>query len=109
LKTSQLVTVLCSLFLTFTSAYAQTNNAPVTGLTSNPTYEKNCVKCHGKEAKGHRFGGPSLISIKVASASADDLRNIIANGKGHMPKYVGKLSDEEINALVVQVRALNTK
>jgi len=37
------------------------------------------------------------------------LRNVITNGKGHMPKYAGKLSDEEINALVVQVRALNTK
>jgi len=109
LKTSQLVTVLCSLLLTCISAYAQTNNAPVTGLTSNPTYEKNCAKCHGKEAKGHRFGGPSLVSIKVASASEDDLRNMIANGKGHMPKYAGKLSDEEINALVVQIRALNTK
>jgi len=97
------------LLLTCISAYALTNNAPVTGLTSNPTYEKNCAKCHGKEAKGHRFGGPSLVSIKVASASEDDLRNMIANGKGHMPKYAGKLSDEEINALVVQIRALNTK
>jgi len=97
------------LLFAFTPAHAQTNNAPLTGLTSNPTYEKNCAKCHGKEAKGHRFGGSSLISIKVASASDEELRNVITNGKGHMPKYAGKLSDEEINALVVQVRALNTK
>lgn len=54
-------------------------------------------------------GGPSLVSIELASASPDDLRNIVANGKGHMPQYAGKLTDEEINALVGQIRALNTK
>ena len=81
----------------------------MTGLTSNPAYEKNCAKCHGKNATGRRFGGPSLVSIKVSAASDDDLRNVITNGKGHTPKYAGKLTDEEINALVGQIRALNTK
>jgi mono/diheme cytochrome c family protein len=90
------------------SAAAQ-NSRPLTGLTSNPAYEKNCAKCHGKNAGGHRFGGPSLISIKVASASDQDLRNVITNGKGHMPKYEGKLTPQEIDALVQEIRSLNTK
>ena len=109
MKTFRLAIAACSLLPIFTVAFAQTTNTPVTGLTSNPLYEKNCAKCHGKGATGRRFGGPSLISVKVASASEDDLRNIITNGKGHMPKYAGKVSDEEINALVGQIRALNTK
>jgi len=49
------------------------------------------------------------MSIKVASASDDDLHQIIANGKGHMPKYEGKLSAEEIDALVHEIRGLNSR
>jgi mono/diheme cytochrome c family protein len=72
-------------------------------------YEKNCAKCHGKTAGGRHFGGPALASEKVASASADDLRNIITNGKGRMPKYAGKLSKDEIDTLVKQIEGLNKK
>ena len=79
------------------------------GLTANPVYEKNCAKCHGKTGEGRHFGGPSLISEKTAAASADDLKSIIANGKGHMPKFGEKLKPEEIDALVQQIRALNKK
>jgi mono/diheme cytochrome c family protein len=100
------VLAVCSLALPFALDSAQT---PVTGLTSNPIYEKNCAKCHGKNAGGRRFGGPSLLSIKVASTSDEDLRNIIANGKGHMPKYESKLTAEEIDALVHEIRGLNPK
>jgi mono/diheme cytochrome c family protein len=71
--------------------------------------QKECAKCHGKTAGGRHFGGPSLISDKTAAASADDLRNIIANGKGHMPKYSGKLTPEQIDTLVRQIKALEPK
>jgi len=98
----------CFLTFAFATASAQTAR-PVTGLTSNPAFEKNCAKCHGKSATGRRFGGPSLASAKVASASDDDLRDVIANGKGHMPQYVGKLTPDEIDALVHEIRGLNTK
>jgi mono/diheme cytochrome c family protein len=79
------------------------------GLTANPVFQQNCAKCHGKNAEGHHFGGPSLNSEKTASSSTDDLRGIIANGKGHMPKYAGKLTPEEIDTLVQQIKALNGK
>lgn len=85
-------------------------NAPAdTGLLANSAYVKNCAKCHGKTAEGRHFGGPALISAKTAAASADDMRNIIANGKGHMPKFAGKLTGEEIQNLVTQIQALNKK
>jgi mono/diheme cytochrome c family protein len=74
-------------------------------LTGNPVYQKQCAKCHGKSAEGRHFGGPSLASEKIAAASADDLRNIISNGKGRMPKYNGKLSAEEINRLIMELKA----
>lgn len=108
LTTSRIVVLAACSLVPLAVASAQ-NSTPVTGLTSNPIYEKDCVKCHGKTAGGRRFGGPSLMSIKVASASDDDLRNIIANGKGHMPKYEGKLTSEEMDTLVHEIRGLNTK
>ena len=78
-------------------------------LIDNPTYQKNCAKCHGKTAEGRHLGGPSLIGEKAVSASADDLRNIINNGKGHMPKFAGKLSSEDIDTLVAQIKAAAKK
>jgi hypothetical protein len=34
---------------------------------------------------------------------------IIANGRKRMPKYAGKLSVEEIDPLVQQIKAMNQK
>lgn len=97
-----------SVFLAAMAAFAQTSPSD-TGLTTNPVYEKHCAKCHGKTAEGRHFGGPSLASEKAAGAPADDLRNIITNGKGHMPKFTGKLTPGEIDTLVEQIQALNKK
>ncbi len=92
---------MCCVFLAVRAVFAQSPGSD-SGLIANPVFIKNCAKCHGKTAEGHRFGGPSLISQKTAAASADDLRDIIANGKGHMPKFIGKLTSEEIDTLVKQ-------
>jgi mono/diheme cytochrome c family protein len=97
----------CSLFFAPTAVSAQ--NPPSNDLTANSVFQQHCAKCHGKTAEGRRFGGPALLSEKVAGTSADDLRNIITTGKGRMPKYAGKLTPEEIDTLVQQVRALNKK
>lgn len=94
--------------LALTTAFAQNPPANMSLLT-NPAYLKDCAKCHGKTAEGRHFGGPSLISAKTAATSADELRNLIAGGKGHMPKFAGKLSPEEIDSLVKQIQTLNNK
>lgn len=107
-KISGFVVATCFLLFAFPALRAQTSSADAT-LTANPVFQKSCAKCHGKTAGGRHFGGPSLTSEKTAATSADDLRNIITNGKGHMPKFASKLKPEEIDALVQQIRALNTK
>ena len=76
---------------------------------ANPVFQENCAKCHGKTAEGRHFGGPSLISEKNTASSADDLRSIITNGKGRMPKYSSKLTPEEIDTLIQQIKALQKK
>lgn len=95
---------LCLRLCSFTALFAQTQSD--SQLVSNPVFQENCVKCHGKTAEGRHFGGPSLKTQKVASASADDLRSVIANGKGHMPKYSQKLTSAQIDTLVGQIQAL---
>jgi mono/diheme cytochrome c family protein len=108
MKTLTLAAVVSASFLVFATASAQTPPAE-SGLFANSAYVKDCAKCHGKTAEGRHFGGPALISAKTAAASAEDLRNVIANGKGHMPKFTGKLTPEEIDTLVAQIQALNKK
>ncbi|HSY33528.1 MAG TPA: cytochrome c [Verrucomicrobiae bacterium] len=108
MKTYPLTIAMSAVCFVVGAALAQTASSG-TKLIENPLYKKECAKCHGKTAEGRHFGGPSLISDKDAAASVDDLRNIIANGKGRMPKYAGKLTPEEIDGLVQQIRVLNAK
>jgi mono/diheme cytochrome c family protein len=108
MKTYPLTIAMCAVYFVVGAALAQTPSSG-TKLTEDPVYKEKCAKCHGKTADGRYFHGPSLISEKTAAASVEDLRNIIANGKGHMPKYTGELTSEEIDNLVQQIRALNGK
>jgi mono/diheme cytochrome c family protein len=107
-KTPRLTVLVCSIFLVTPAAFDQTAS-PGTSLTANPVFEKHCAKCHGKTAKGRHFGGPSLVSGKVETASAEDLHMLISNGKGRMPKYAGKLSADEIDTLVQEIKTMHTK
>jgi mono/diheme cytochrome c family protein len=107
LKTFHPAIRVCFMFFVF-DAVSQSQPSDAT-LTANPVFVDNCAKCHGKMAEGRHFRGPSLISKKVAAASADELRNIITNGKGHMPKYKAKLTSDEIDTLVQQIKTLNKK
>ena len=108
MKISRLATAAGLLLFAVTASSAQTPPSAAT-LTSNPVFEKNCAKCHGKTAEGRFMAGPSLVAEKVIATSADDLRNIITNGKGRMPKYTGKLTAEEIDTLVQQIKAAARK
>ena len=109
MKTYPLTIAMCAAVgFVVIAAFAQT---PPSGTkpTERPVYKEKCAKCHGKSAEGRHFSGPSLISEKASANSVEDLRNMIANGKGRMPKYAGKLTSEEIDNLVQQIRALNRK
>lgn len=104
---SAIILFACCLLFAPAALFAQTRADG--GLATNPVFQKNCVKCHGKTAQGRHFAGPPLASDKTRAASDDELRTVITNGKGRMPKFADKLSPEEISTLVEQVRALNQK
>lgn len=69
-------------------------------------YDRECRKCHKVNGKGCFIGRfiykiPNFTNTKWQD-NASDSRLIItvANGKGKMPGYKGKLTDEEIVDLV---------
>ncbi len=104
MKASGFTIAICLVLFAPAGIFAKT--PPDTTLTANPVFQKNCAKCHGKTAQGRHFGGPSLTSEKNTAISAADLRTILTDGKGRMPKYAGKLTSEEIDTLVEQIKAL---
>jgi quinoprotein glucose dehydrogenase len=61
-------------------------------------YATNCASCHGTQRKGNPASGfPSLLNIG-GRRTRDQLKNIIAHGKGMMPAFV-KFSEKERNAV----------
>jgi cytochrome c551 len=58
--------------------------------------KQNCTSCHGVNLEGG--GAPKLQNVG-AKYSKDQIAGIIANGKGAMPSFKGRLSDADINGL----------
>ena len=85
------------------SAGTSTTTPTTTASTGTTTkadaqtvFKANCVSCHGANLEG--MVGPNLQKVG-GKYSKDQLSTIIANGKGAMPAFKGKLSDDEVNAL----------
>lgn len=77
-------------------------------------YKSKCAMCHGPDGAGQTPAGKSmkardLRSDDVQKAKDEDLEKIIANGKGKMPAYKGKLTEAEIDSLVKYIRELGKK
>jgi mono/diheme cytochrome c family protein len=74
-------------------------------------YASKCVICHGKTGAGtpawKAKGQPDISASEWQKTHSDDqIATRIKEGKGKMPGFGKKLSDEEIKALVRQVRTL---
>ena len=70
------------------------------------TYKAKCAMCHGADGMGKPPMGTNLTSADVQKMSDADLAAAIANGKGKMPAYKGKLTDAQISDLVKYIRSL---
>lgn len=74
-------------------------------------FKTKCAMCHGQDGKGQTAMGKAnhlkdLASSDVQSVHDSDLKNIIENGKGKMPAYKGKLTDEQVEQVVAYLRTL---
>ncbi len=71
-------------------------------------YEANCAACHGPDGKGAVAGAPNLADFAVTSGvSQAAWAASVANGKGAMPAFTGKLSEAEQRATLVYARSLS--
>jgi len=70
------------------------------------TYKAKCAMCHGADGKGGKMGTRDFASPEVKAETDAQLTDIITKGKGKMPAYSGKLSDEDIKGLVTYIRSL---
>ena len=71
---------------------------------------QKCAMCHGPDGKGKMKGAPDFTDSTWQKKQTDvEMIATIKNGHKPMPPYEGKLSDEQINALVAYIRALAKK
>jgi len=103
------------------SSYAVTDSARAGNGVTSPVadgvalYAAKCSTCHAKDGRGipnwRSKGQPDFTDAKWQKSQTD--AQIVAstkNGKGkYMPPFKGKLSDEEIAAVVARVRSFGKK
>ena len=86
-------------------------SSPIPG-DAKGTFDAQCAKCHGKDGRAHTMRGRLSHARDMTNASWQNevtderLFNSITKGKGKMPAYGKKLSEQDIDSLVTYVRAL---
>ncbi len=73
-------------------------------------YEANCASCHGADGKGApgAASGKSLADWNTgAAATGQDWQKVIANGRGAMPAFAGKLDAGQQQAVQEYTRSLS--
>lgn len=78
-------------------------------------YAAKCQSCHGKDGKGNPAmtkvlkadaGALSLVDDASLAKTDAELVKITLDGVGKMPKYQGKLTEADVQAVTEYVRAL---
>jgi mono/diheme cytochrome c family protein len=100
LKASLLALAAALIFSTYTVADA-----------GGDTFKAKCAACHGPTGAGDTTMGKNLKLRDMGSADVqkqtdDELTTTITKGKGKMPSYDGKLTKEQIGAVVKFIRTL---
>jgi mono/diheme cytochrome c family protein len=75
------------------------------------TYKSKCQMCHGADGSGNTSAGKStkvrpFSSPEVMKLTDDDLIKVTKNGKGKMPAYTGKLTDDQIKDVIAHIHTL---
>ena len=92
-----------SLLAVSTTSFAQNSGADI--------YKSKCQSCHGADGSGNTPAGKAtkvrpFNSPEIIKMSDDDLIQITKNGRGKMPAYAGKLTDDQIKAVIAHIRTL---
>ena len=115
--------VICALIIISSLLVLAANGAPtnlstgttVSARTAAQLYSKNCASCHGKDGRAKTFKAKfnharNLTEPGWQEAVSDErIFNSITNGRGKkMPAFGKKITEAEINSLVLLVRGLRS-
>ena len=101
-----------TVLLTLISTSTAMTVSPVAAVDAAAIYSAKCAKCHGSDGSGvekYKKKGQKAFTDAAwqKSRSEGQLNASITNGKGEaMAAWKGKLTAEEIKALVAYVRSL---
>src|ERR1043166_727321 len=96
------------------SGGARAGGQKPTPINPAVTYRKNCATCHGndgrsKTVKGKLKHARDLTDPRWQDDATDErIFNSIENGRGRMPAFKRKLTNEQIESLVSYVRGLKS-
>ena len=87
---------------------------PIFAADGAALFKAKCAACHGPDGKGETPVGKtlkvkSLAAADVQKLSDAEIEKTISDGKGKMPAFKGKLSADELKAVVAFVRTLKGK
>ena len=75
-------------------------------------FKQHCSKCHGGDGRAKTFrgrlsGARNLTNADWQAKTSDEhIFNVISRGRGKMPSFGKKLTEEEMNSLVAFIRRL---
>ena len=106
LKYIACIAAVCLLTVSNTMVFAQDSGADI--------YKSKCQMCHAADGSGNTPAGTStkarpFDSPEVLKLSDDDLLRITKSGQGKMPAYGGKLTDDQIKAVIAHIHTLQKK
>ena len=73
------------------------------------SYDKLCASCHGADGKGNPTKAgilkldPAVLNLgrpETATATRDQLKEMVVKGKGKMPAYEKKLTAQEVDPVL---------
>ncbi len=81
---------------------------PALAADGAATYKAKCAMCHGPDGSKENpaMGIKALSGPEVQKQTDAQLIETTSKGKGKMPAYAGKLSDDEIKSVVAFIRTL---
>ena len=93
-------------FTMTTSSLAQNSGADI--------YKSKCQMCHAPDGSGNTPAGKStkarpFDSPEVLKLSDDELVNVTKSGRAKMPGFAGKLTDDQIKAVIAHIHTLQKK
>ena len=105
-------TIVAAVVLSLFTILASTKPNEGTAADAATIYNRQCVSCHGRDGRGRTRKGRQTHARDMTDASWQDdvsderLFNSISNGRGKMPTFRKKISENDIDALVAYVRRM---